>query len=143
MRPVRGHIKRHVPIPIHWIGIVKDWDQRCQSIGEALVSLPIEALTHHALAVGSTGSGKTTFLLHLVAQDLRLGHSFVVFDARGDLNLAIIELIARAGVDPRKVKYFNLREKHQPLGFNPLHGAGEAYFRALDVLDALAAESES
>lgn len=67
----------------------------------------------------------------------------MLLDARGDLAAAVIELAAVIGIDPANVKFFDLREKVRPVGFNPLHGSGEPYYRALGVLDAVAAESES
>jgi hypothetical protein len=134
---------RRSSIPDHWIGIRGGWEYFCRSFGEALVSLPPEDLKTHALVIGSTGSGKTVCLHHLIAQDLMRGHSIVVLDARGDLGNAVIELAARAKLRPERVKLFNLREKVRPLGFNPLSGGGEPYYRALGVLDAVAAESES
>lgn len=132
-----------VPIPEHWVGVVKDWPNLCQSIGEALVALPPSTLRTHALVVGATGSGKTNFIHHMLAGDILRGQSIIVLDARGDLALATLELAARAGVDPDKVQFFNLREKTNPLGFNPLAGSGEPYYRALGLIDAVAAESES
>lgn len=130
-------------IPDHWIGARKDWEDSCTSFGEALVSISQRELATHALVIGATGSGKTNFLHHLIAQDLQRGQSIVILDARGDLAGAALELATRAGVNPKKVRFFNLREKKRPSGFNPLAGSGEAYFRALGVLDAVAAESES
>lgn len=130
-------------IPDHWIGVVKDWQYLCTSFGEALVSLPPSVLSTHALVIGATGSGKTNLLHHMIAGDLLRGHSIVVLDARGDLALATVELASRAGVDPDAVKFFDLREKEQPLGFNPLARNGEPYYRALGLIDAVAAESES
>lgn len=130
-------------IPPHWIGIVKGWPDLCQSLGEALVTLPPHVLATHGLIIGATGSGKTNLLHHLIAGDLMRGKSIVVLDARGDLALATVELAARADVDPTDVRFFNLREKDQPLGFNPLAGNGEPYYRALGLIDAVAAESES
>ncbi|KAA0231988.1 MAG: DUF853 family protein, partial [Armatimonadetes bacterium] len=100
-------------------------------------------LATHGLIIGATGSGKTNLLHHLIAGDLMRGQSIVVLDARGDLALATVELAARAGVDPKDLRFFNLREKDQPLGFNPLAGNGEPYYRALGLIDAVAAESES
>ncbi len=130
-------------IPEHWIGVVKDWSDLCQSFDEALVTLPPVMLSTHALVIGATGSGKTNFLHHLIAGDLMRGHSIIVLDARGDLALATVELASRTGVDPIRVKFLDLREKDQPLGFNPLAGKGESYYRALGLIDAVAAESES
>ncbi len=128
--------------PNHWIGIRKGWECTCQSLGQALVELPTSRLKTHALVIGATGSGKTTLLHHLMAQDILTGHSFAVLDMRGDLVAAALELCA-GRVDPTKVALFDLREREKPLGFNPLHGSGEAYFRALGVLDVIASESDS
>ncbi len=130
-------------IPEHWLGVVKDWPDLCQSFREALVWLSASTLRTHGLVIGSTGTGKTNFLLHLVVADLLRGHSIILLDPRGDLAMAIIELIVRAGIDPSLVRFFDLREKQNPLGFNPLAGKGEPYYRALGLIDAVAAESES
>jgi len=131
------------PIPAHWIGIRKDWLDAFECLGDALVYVSPEALKTHALVIGATGSGKTVLVHHLIAQDLMNGHAIVVLDARGDLVNAVIELAARAQVPPDKIKLFDLREKTRPLGFSPLAGAGEPFFRALGLLDAVAAEWEA
>lgn len=143
MRTKRRWKKNLTPIPKHWIGIRKHWQHMCQSLGEALVSIPPMNLATHALVIGATGSGKTNLLHHLCAQDILNEHSLVVLDARGDLAMAVLELAARANVDPERVEFLNLREKEFPSGFNPLAGEGEPYYRALCVLDAVEAESES
>lgn len=130
-------------MPRHWIGIKKHWPLTCRSFGEALVAIPPQSLQTHALVIGATGSGKTNLIHHLCAQDILNAHSLVVLDARGDLAMAILELAARAGVDPKRIEFLNLREKEHPTGFNPLSGEGESYYRALGVLDAVEAESES
>lgn len=135
--------KPSVSIPDHWIGIRKDWMYNCQSLGEAMVSLPPKALETHALIIGATGSGKTNLLHHLVAQDLMNGQSVVVLDARGDMVNAVIELASRVEMPVDAIKLFDLREKTRPTGFNPLAGAGEPYYRALGLLDAVAAKWES
>lgn len=121
----------------------KGWERTCRSISEALVSLTPEQMKTHTLVIGATGSGKTCLLHHLIAQDLLNNSSIVVLDARGDLAAATIELCARAIIDPAKVRFFNLREKERPFGFNPLAGGGEPYYRALGVLQALESGSES
>lgn len=140
---MKSRRRRVEPIPEHWIGVRKNWQFTCRRFSEALVALPPSVLRTHALAVGSTGSGKTVLINHLIAGDLMRGHSVIVLDARGDLAMTAVELAARAGIDPELVRFFNLREKRNPLGFNPLAGSGEPYYRALAVLDAVAAESES
>jgi hypothetical protein len=96
----------------------------------------------HALLIGATGSGKTTLLQKFIASDIERGRSLVLLDLRGDLVETVLALCADT-VDPAKVILFDLREKVQPLGFNPLFGAGEPYFRALNVFDVIAEQSES
>ena len=127
--------------PHHWIGMKKnlktwfDWT-------DALVSLNPEEMRTHGYVLGATGSGKTTILQHVIAQNVLLRHAFIILDLRGDLvNIALGLCAGR--VDPRKVALFDLREKKRPIGFNPLAGEGDAFFRALAVLDAISTESDS
>lgn len=129
-------------VPSHWIGIATAWRDDPSRVSDYLVSLPPAQLATHALVIGSTGSGKTNLLHHLIAQDILLGHSFAVLDLRGDLISSVLELCA-GRVDPSRISLLDLREKSEVAGFNPLYGAGEPYFRALSVLDVLAQESES
>lgn len=136
------NLNQNKPLPNHWIGVCKNWLDTCSSIPEALVSVPPELLRTHAYTIGATGSGKTTVLHHFMNQDIALGHSLVVLDMRGDLVNAALELCA-GRVPPEKIKLFDLREKERPTPFNPLFGAGEPFFRALNVLDVVKDESES
>lgn len=129
-------------VPRHWIGVVKRWELSGVAPLDQLVTLPPRLLKTHALVIGSTGSGKTNLLHHLIAQDLLAGHSFCVFDQRGDLIAAVIEMCV-GRVDPDLLRLIDLREKRRQFGFNPLYGSGEPYFRALNVLDVIASESES
>lgn len=133
--------KRRLP-PGSWIGARKGWDVLGLAPEDALVSLTPDQLKTHALVLGATGNGKTTLLHHLIAQDIALGHSFVILDLRGDLVSAALELCS-GHVDPQRVKIIDLREKFKPFGFNPLYGSGEPYFRALSVYEAVAKESDS
>ncbi|MEI7575534.1 MAG: type IV secretion system DNA-binding domain-containing protein [Armatimonadota bacterium] len=129
-------------IPNHWIGVRKERSKLSDVWIDDLIQLPPQQLKTHALVIGATGSGKTNFLHHLIAQDILLRQSFVIIDMRGDLVNAALELACEY-VHPHEVALFDLREKQKPLGFNPLFGAGEAYFRALGVLEVIAEESES
>ena len=124
------------------IGVEADWMLHSEEPWNHLVSVTPQDLATHALIIGATGSGKTVLLHHLIAQDLERGHSVCVLDLRGDLVSAVVEMCA-AGVDPKLLRIIDLREKLRPFGFDPLHGRGEPYFRALSVLDVVAKESES
>lgn len=129
-------------IPRHWIGVEKSWSDSSTEPWPRLVALPPNDLKTHALILGSTGSGKTNLLHHMIAQDVLLGNSFAVLDLRGDLVTAAINLCA-GRVDPRLTRIIDLRKNGYKSGFDPLHGSGETYFRALGVLQAVEAESDS
>lgn len=100
-------------------------------------------LSRHAYILGSTGCGKTSLILQLIEKDLQDGHSLVILDMRGDLVAGALSLCESKGVDPKRVRLLDLREKNLVQGFNPLAGAGEPFIRALHVLDVVAAESAS
>lgn len=128
-------------LPSHWIGVRKHFLDTCTSFCDALVSVPPMVMSTHSYGIGGTGSGKTTGIHQFIAQDVSLGHSFVVLDMRGDLVSAALEICA-GRVPEQKIALFDLREKERPLGFNPLFGAGEPYYRALAVLDAIGSINE-
>lgn len=125
-----------------WIGVEACWPLYSRDPLSHLVSVTPAQMAVHGYAIGASGSGKSVLIQHLMAQDLARGHSICVLDLRGDLVNAVLELCA-GRVDPALVKVIDLREKVKPFGFNPLHGAGESYFRALNVVDVAAAESTS
>lgn len=130
-------------IPAYWIGAWKGWERLCTSLGAALVELTPAQLSTHALILGSSGSGKTNLLIHLVAAALRRGQSLIIIDPRGDFCLSCLELSARYEVDPAKIKFFDLRDTKNPLGFNPLIGSGAVHQRALAVLQAIEAQADA
>lgn len=125
-----------------WIGALTDWKSRQAMNLPFLVSITPDELKTHALLLGSTGSGKTTALVHLIAQCIGSGRSLIVSDFRGALANATFQL-ACLRVPAERIALLDLREKLPLVGFNPLAGAGEPYFRALSVIDAVAEESES
>lgn len=130
-----------VSILPQWIGVKKGWHTESSDPLQHLISITPTMLKTHALLIGATGSGKTNLIHNLIAQDIERGNSVVVFDLRGDLVDAVLELAA-GRVDPSNVTLIDLREKRRPHGFNPLSGEGEPYFRALGVLDAIGHEHD-
>lgn len=129
--------------PRHWIGVEKEWEAKGKDPLRHLVSLGFDELATHCLVLGATGSGKTTFADHVVAGAALARRSLVVLDLRGDLVASVLEILAAAGTPSRLVEVLDLREKLRPTGFGPLRGAGEPYFAALGVLDAVEAEHDS
>lgn len=106
------------------------------------VLLTAKDLAKHCYILGSTGCGKTSLILKLIAQDLAAGHSVAVVDLRGDLVAGALSLCASSNIDPRRVHLIDLRSRGGA-GFNPLIGSGEPYIRALHFLDVVSAESDS
>lgn len=76
----------------------------------------------HFLAIGASGTGKSTLLLSKIRQDLRNGRGLAVIDPHGDLAEA-----ALAEVPPHRLKhvaYINAVDFDYPVGLNPLERVG-------------------
>ncbi|WP_239153107.1 type IV secretory system conjugative DNA transfer family protein [Virgisporangium aurantiacum] len=88
-------------------------------VGGHSVALPIADARQHIHLIGSTGSGKSTEMCHLVLDDIKARRGVVVIDPKGDLVLDILDRIP-ASVADRVV----LIDPDQPGGatFNPLQG---------------------
>ena len=89
-------------------------------IGGHAVALPGADARHHLHVVGSTGSGKSTFLLHLALQRIRAGAGLVVLEPKGDLVNDILDRLR-----PQDADRLVLLDPAQnpPPAFNPLLGA--------------------
>lgn len=72
----------------------------------------------HLYVVGQTGTGKSTLLLNLIAQDLIAGEGLALLDPHGDLAEAALGHIplSRAA----DLVYINPADIDHPIGFNPL-----------------------
>ena len=55
-----------------------------------LVMLDPEERRRHLYLVGQTGTGKSTLLLNLIAQDLAAGQGLALLDPHGDLAEAVL-----------------------------------------------------
>lgn len=82
---------------------------------------PKDALVHTVL-LGSTGSGKSTVMEHLILADIKAGRSVLVIDPKADLVTEILERIP----DQRKDDVVVLDPSDPaPVGFNPLALPGD------------------
>jgi Type IV secretion-system coupling protein DNA-binding domain len=88
-------------------------------VGGHAVALPVVDARQHIHLLGSTGSGKSTEMCHLVLDDIKARRGVVVIDPKGDLVLDILDRIP-ASVADRVV----LVDPDQPGGatLNPLEG---------------------
>jgi Type IV secretion-system coupling protein DNA-binding domain len=72
----------------------------------------------HIYIIGKTGTGKSTLLENMAAQDLACGRSFALIDPHGDLAEKIASRVETSG--RRDVIYLNPADPKQPYGYNPL-----------------------
>jgi len=89
-----------------------------------------------ACVIGKTGTGKSTLLETLVRQDIENGGGLALLDPHGDL----VEKVLRAAPEKRQgdLIYFNVSDRGNPLGFNPLERAApeKRSLAAAGLLDA-------
>lgn len=118
----RTRITAPAPLsPAHDDGLVLG--SNCHRERRQLVTLQTSDRTRHIHVIGASGSGKSTFLLNCVLQDLSNGQGLAVLDPHGDLVDAVLDRIPeeRANdvvlVDPADSEY--------PLGFNILGAHSE------------------
>src|SRR4051812_39306311 len=84
----------------------------------ANVMLSAAERRRHLYIVGQTGTGKSTLLLNLIAQDLAAGEGLALLDPHGDLAEAVLAQVPRARTND--LVYINPADADRPIGFNPL-----------------------
>src|SRR5438034_7512354 len=72
----------------------------------------------HMYLIGKTGTGKSTLLETLIAQDVRDGQGLALLDPHGDLAERVLARVPEERKD--ELIYFNVPDVSKPLGFNPL-----------------------
>ena len=88
-----------------------------------VVSLSPEHRLRHVYAIGASGTGKSTLLLSMAAQDIALGNGFAVLDPHGDL---IEDILARIPEErANDVILFDPADDAYPVGFNILSAHSE------------------
>ena len=82
------------------------------------VLVPEELFARHVALLGRTGSGKSTELVALAADDLRAGRGFTFIDPHGDAVARLLDAVPAEQVD--RVHLLELAERDHPRGFNPI-----------------------
>ena len=85
---------------------------------ERPIALDVQAQLRHLHAIGPTGVGKSTLLLNLIVQDLKLGRGVTVLDPKGDLVADILERIPQGR--ERDVIVLDASDDVRPVGINPI-----------------------
>ena len=86
------------------------------------VSLTRDERLRHMAIFGSTGVGKTTYLLNIVGQDIARGDGLLVIDPHGDFAERALTLVPPSRNN--QVCYVNLTDSAYPVGFNILEDPG-------------------
>jgi hypothetical protein len=98
------------------------------------VTLSPEHRIRHMHVIGASGTGKSTLLLQLIAQDLASGEGVGVLDPHGDLIDQVLTLIPEHRV--KDVVLLDPSDEEFPVGFNILsaHSAVEQNLLASDLV---------
>jgi uncharacterized protein DUF87 len=86
--------------------------------GDRPVLVPESLFDRHVVLLGRTGSGKSTELVALAADDLRAGRGFTFIDPHGDAVGRLLDTVP--GDQAGTVHLLELAEKEHPRGFNPI-----------------------
>lgn len=104
--------------------------------GEDIVYLPNEVFLRHAAFIGGTGSGKSTQLMALAADDLAAGRGFTFLDPHGDAVERLLDAVPDEHVE--RVHLIRLAERESPRGFNFLElGGADPELVAVQFVDTL------
>ena len=87
------------------------------------IRLTPEQRTHHVHVVGSTGVGKTEFLLNMIFQDIEQGHGLLLIEHKGDPDLygQIAAKVMREGRNA-DFHFLSLVHPKKSYAYNPLNG---------------------
>ncbi len=90
---------------------------------EKTISLSSSQRLKHTHVIGATGTGKSTFLLNCIVQDINLGHGLAVLDPHGDLIESILQWIPENRIND--VILIDPADSEYPVGFNILTAHSE------------------
>lgn len=84
------------------------------------IRVTCEDLRYHLYCIGKTGTGKSTLLKLMAAQDAAIGRGFALMDPHGDLVRAVRDLLPRSRL-PATI-YLDPADPDTPWRFNPFLG---------------------
>lgn len=72
----------------------------------------------HMYIIGKTGTGKSTLMETMIRQDIKSGQGLALLDPHGNLVESVLAHIPETR--KRDLIYFDVSDRSEPLGFNPL-----------------------
>ncbi len=97
--------------------------ENCHTGKTVSVTLSTEQRLRHTYVVGASGTGKSTFLLNLVVQDIQNGEGLAVLDPHGDLIDQVMEHLPEERL--ADVILLDPSDEEYPIGFNVLTAHSE------------------
>lgn len=106
------------------------------------VTVPTALRLRHTHIIGATGTGKSTLLLSMIAQDMQLGNGCAVLDPHGDLIESILPYVPKERIqdviiiDPADAEYpvaFNILSAHSEVEKDILSSDLVAAFKRLST----------
>ncbi len=94
-----------------------------QRLDGATIRLSADDRRRHIYLVGKSGTGKSTLLLNLMAQDFAAERGFALLDPHGDLAEAVADLAPLRRID--HVVYLDPSDLARPVGFNVLDNVAD------------------
>lgn len=83
-----------------------------------MIGLTADERRRHMYIIGATGTGKSTLLLSIIAQDIQNGKGVAVVDPHGELAETVLSFIPKDRI--KDVIYFNPDDLKYPIGLNLL-----------------------
>lgn len=102
-------------------GLFLGWNEHAGQQRE--VFLTPEQRVRHLHAIGGTGTGKTTFLMNLIRQDMESGEGFALLDPHGDLIDRLLMMVPESRLDD--VVLIDAGDEEFSVGFNILNAKAD------------------
>ena len=99
-------------------GLFLGWPHAGSGDPRKRLGLRIEDALKHLLAVGPTGTGKSTFLYWYALSALRAGLGLLLLDPKGDLAEAVLDAVPEERA--HDVAFLDFADTMRPVGLNPL-----------------------
>lgn len=120
---LRGNTRKTKAAPAGTEGFVYTVGENKHHGQEKTVSLSEEQRLRHVHIMGATGTGKSSLLLHLIAQDIQQNNGLAVLDPHGDLIEAVLTHIPEHRIND--VLIIDPFDSEYPIGFNILSAHSE------------------
>ena len=122
-RAPAGQVPPAAMVPVGQ-GLFLGWPRPGPADPDRQLGLRIEDALRHVLAVGPTGTGKSTFLYWYALSALRCGLGLLLLDPKGDLAEAVLDAVPQNRA--RDVAFLDFADTGRPIGLNPLAVADPA-----------------